>query len=182
MASGLFAAREKISKLKAILDLGFKAPIKETDMVLYLGASHGVTALLVSGMAGENGFVFCVEMSKDSMKYLLKVCETRANMAPLLFDASLPLQYKGLVAKCDVIYMDIAQKSQADILKKNADMFLKKGGTIIFIVKTQSIDTVKAPLLFLEDLKKQLSWMEIDFIADLDKTHAKHYAVIGKKK
>lgn len=170
------------SKLKEILDSGIKIPIHEGDNVLYLGASHGITSVIISEMVGVNGFVFCVEISKDSMKNLLKICELRENMAPLLFDASLPEKYKDKVFKVNVIYQDIAQKNQAEILKKNAVLFLKEKGYVILIVKTQSIDAVKEPSQVLEELKKELGWMEIENVIDLNKTHAKHYAVIGRRK
>ena len=169
------------SKLSALLDLNVKLPVKKGDKVLYLGASHGVTALLISEMTGENGFVFCVEVSKDSMKALLKTCEEHSNMAPLLYDAGMPELYKDKICEVDVIYQDIAQRNQSEILKQNADLFLKKNGYVILIVKTQSIDAVKEPYEVLEELKKGLSWLEIESIVNLDKTHAKHYAIIGKK-
>ncbi|MFH1066050.1 MAG: fibrillarin-like rRNA/tRNA 2'-O-methyltransferase [Nanoarchaeota archaeon] len=171
-----------VSKLSAIMDLGIKSPFRKDDKALYLGASHGVTALLISEMVGEKGFVFCVEFSKDSMKELLPICEEHSNMAPLLYDAGLPELYKNKVCEVDVIYRDIAQRNQSEILKQNAGLFLKKGGYVVFIVKTQSIDAVKEPSEVLEELKKNLAWLEIEHVIDLDKTHAKHYAIIGKKK
>ena len=170
------------SKLSAIMDLGIKAPFAKDDKVLYLGASHGITALLISEMVGENGFLFCVEISKESMKELLPICEEHSNMAPLLYDAGLPELYKDKVCEVDVIYQDIAQRNQSEILKQNADLFLKKNGYVVFIVKTQSIDAVKEPSKVLSKLKKNLSWLEIERVLDLDKTHAKHYAIIGRKK
>lgn len=170
------------SKLSALLDLDVKIPVKKNDKVLYLGASYGVTASIISKRIGEKGFVFCVEISKDSMKGLLAVCEKHSNMAPLLFNAGLPELYKEKVCPVDVIYQDIAQRNQAEILKRNADSYLKKGGFVILIVKTQSIDAVKEPFEVLEELKKEISWLSEVQIVDLGKTHAKHYAVIGKKK
>jgi fibrillarin-like pre-rRNA processing protein len=170
------------SKLSAIMDLGIKAPISKDDKVLYLGASHGVTALLISEMVGENGFLFCVEISKESMKELLPICEEHSNMAPMLYDAGMPELYKGKVCEVDVIYQDIAQRNQSEILQQNAGLFLKKNGYVVFIVKTQSIDAVKTPSKVLSKLKKNLSWLEIEHVIDLNKTHAKHYAIIGRKK
>jgi len=34
----------------------------------------------------------------------------------------------------------------------------------------------------LSKLKKNLLWLEIEHVLDLDKTHAKHYVIIGRKK
>lgn len=170
------------SKLSSLIGMKVNVPIKKGDKVLYLGASHGVTASLISEIVGEKGFVFCVEISKDSMKELLKVCEKHENMAPLLYDAALPERYKNKACEVDVIYQDIAQRNQAEILKRNADMFLKKGGFVVLIVKTQSIDAVKGPFEVMEELKKGLGWLSEMEVIDLNKSHAKHYAVIGKKK
>lgn len=174
--------RTKVSKLSALLDLGVKLHLNKGDKVLYLGASHGITASLIAEIVGEKGFVFCVEISKDSMKGLLEVCEKHLNMAPLLYDAAMPELYKDKVCSVDVIYQDIAQRNQSEILQQNADLFLKENGYVVFIVKTQSIDAVKEPFKVMEDVKKELSWLSKVQVIDLGKTHAKHYAVIGKKK
>jgi len=167
------------SKLKSIMEQA-EVPIMEEDIVLYLGASHGVTANIIAGIVGEKGFVFCLDLSYDTMPELLKLCEKNRNMCPLLFDASQPGQYKERVTEVDLIYQDLAQKSQAGILKRNAEMFLREGGHFILIIKTQSIDTVKSPEEVLKEVKEELKEFEIKTI-DINRTHAKHYAIIGKK-
>ncbi len=168
-----------VSKLWALMEIT-EVPIKKGDIVLYLGASHGVTPEIVASIVGDKGFVFCVEVSPDAMQTLLKVCEKHENMAPLLFDASKPEAYKEKVLKADVVYQDITQKNQVEILKRNIALFLKPEGHFILIVKTQSIDAVRLPSEVIEDVKKELSCFSIESVIDLGKSHAKHYAVIGK--
>lgn len=167
-----------VSKLSALMEVT-DVPIKKGDRVLYLGASHGVTAGIISDIVGKDGFVFCLDISPEVMKDLLSFCEKRENTCPLLFDASKPEEYKDRVTKVDVIYQDLAQKNQAEIIKKNARLFLKENGSIILIVKTQSIDTVRSPSQIVEEVKEELKEFNI-IVIDLSKTHAKHYAIIGK--
>jgi fibrillarin-like pre-rRNA processing protein len=171
-----------ISKIVAAQKNGLKVPIKKRDVVLYLGASHGVTAKLVSKMVGPNGFIFCLDISPKTMKYLVRVCEEEENMAPLLFDANKPELYKKQVPKVDIIYQDVAQKNQVEILKKNVDMFLKDYGYAVLVLKAKSVDVVKDKentlKSVLADLKKSLE--VVDYV-DLSPYHKEHYFIVCRK-
>ncbi|MEM4267036.1 MAG: fibrillarin-like rRNA/tRNA 2'-O-methyltransferase, partial [Candidatus Nanoarchaeia archaeon] len=165
-----------ISKLIAAQKNGLRIPIKKRDVILYLGASHGVTARIISKMVGPHGFVFCLDISPKPMMHLVKVCEAEENMAPLLFDANRPELYKKHVPKVDVIYQDVAQKNQVEILKKNVDIFLKDYGYAILVLKTKSVDVVadkeKILKLVLAELKKFLD--VVDYV-DLSPYHKEHF-------
>ena len=133
------------SKLAGAFAKGLKElPIHPGDRVLYLGASSGTTPSHVSDIVGENGLVFCVEFAPRSMRDLINVCNVRPNMLPILADARHPEQYAD-VDVVEVIYQDVAQPDQAEILIKNADAFLPSGGHALFCVKSQSIDVTVPP-------------------------------------
>jgi len=172
-----------VSKLQAVINKKVNIPIKETDTVLYLGASHGITPEIIAKKFAEKGFVFCVEISRDVAKKLLEKCEKNKNMAPLIFDANRPKEYQDKILKPDVIYQDITQKNQVDIFLKNISMFLKQKGYAILALKTKSIDSVKNKEKVLKQVKKQLEKeLEIISITDLEPYHKDHYFIICKKR
>jgi len=139
--------------LKGIREIG----IKEGDVVLYLGAASGTTASHVSDIVGEKGFVFALDFAPRVVRDLVFVCEARKNMAPLLFDANKPLEYKDRITpQVDIVYQDIAQKSQVEIFFKNVDMFLKKDGYCLLAVKSRSINVVENPRKIFDQVRKEL--------------------------
>jgi fibrillarin-like pre-rRNA processing protein len=111
--------------------------------VLYLGAASGTTASHVSDIVGHEGIVYCVEFSPRATRDLLRVCENRSNMIPILADARFPETYRMFIGPVDVIYQDIAQPAQAIILVDNAKLFLKNRGFTMLAIKARSIDSSK---------------------------------------
>src|SRR3989344_9015611 len=91
-------------------------PINKGDKVLYLGASHGYTPTYVSDIVGETGLVFCLDFAPRVVRDLLFVCEERQNMIPILGDANKPDTYKNRISQVNLIYQDVAQKNQVEIL------------------------------------------------------------------
>ena len=171
-----------VSKLEAAIKKKVKVPIKKKDIVLYLGASHGITAELIAKKVGKEGFVFCLDISPDVVKTLVEVCENHENMTALLFDANKPEEYKNRVVKSDIIYQDITQKNQIDIFLKNIAMFLKEKGYAIIALKTKSIDSVKSKEEVLQQVKNQLEEkLKIISVTDLEPYHKDHYFIICKK-
>jgi len=138
--------------LKGISQIGFT----QDDVVLYLGASYGYTPSFVSDIVGKEGFVFCVDSAPRSTRDLIFICEARPNMAPILADAFHPEQYIERVSAVDFIYQDIAQRNQAEIFIKNCNLFLKKGGFAILVVKSRSIDVMKRPKQVFQDIRTKL--------------------------
>lgn len=147
------------SKIAAAILNGLKElPIKAGYKVLYLGAASGTTASHVSDVVGEDGHVFCIEFAPRPLKELIdNVCRYRPNMSPILADARFPEKYANIVEKVDVIYCDIAQPEQAQILANNAKIFLKKGGWIMLAIKARSIDVTKEPS---EVYKREIAILE----------------------
>jgi fibrillarin-like pre-rRNA processing protein len=139
------------SKLAAAIMNGLKEMhIASSSSVLYLGAATGTTSSHISDIIGKDGIVYCVEISERSMRDLLKVCENRDNMLPILQDARNVESYSDDVGRPDSIYQDIAAKDQDDILLRNAKL-LRKGAYAYVAIKSQSIDVTKRP----EDVFKE---------------------------
>jgi len=135
------------SKLAAGILKGLRPlPIKPGCKVLYLGAASGTTCSHVSDIVGPRGRVFAVEFAPRVMRELLaRVAEHRVNVIPILADARRPEAYAHLVEEVDVIYQDVAQPEQGQILIDNAKMFLKPGGWTLLAVKARSVDVTKEP-------------------------------------
>ncbi len=169
------------SKLGGAIYKGLRElDIRPGASVLYLGAASGTTPSHVSDIVGEEGLVFCVEMSARTVRDLLKVCEQRPNMLPLLGDARFPQNYADVVeeeagGKVDVLYQDVADPEQARILEVNAEKFLNKGGSALLCLKARSIDATANPEKIFAETKKKLEKsfeliQQID-LAPFDKDH-----------
>lgn len=171
------------SKLAGAIRKSLKElPIKRGQNVLYLGASTGTTPSHVSDILGKEGTVFCVEISHTSMKQLLPLSEKRENLVPILGDARKPDDYQD-VGEVDVIYQDVSQPDQDDILIMNAQKFLKNGGIAMFCVKSQSINVLKAPKEVFEIVKKKLApYFEIVQEIALEPFDKDHLFLVLKKK
>jgi fibrillarin-like pre-rRNA processing protein len=117
------------SKLGAVILKGIPdMPIKPGSKVLYLGVASGTTVSHVSDVIGDEGHVWGLDFAPRSMRDLLdKVTRNRRNLSPILGDARNPSSYSAYVPLVDVVFADVAQPDQADIMVKNADHFLKKG-------------------------------------------------------
>ncbi|MDE1862935.1 MAG: fibrillarin-like rRNA/tRNA 2'-O-methyltransferase [Thaumarchaeota archaeon] len=135
------------SKLGAAIMNGLEMlPIVRKSRVLYLGVSTGTTASHVSDIVGLSGIVFCVEhTSRVAREFLDRVATFRSNIVPILQDARNPREYFAVYGSIDVVYVDIAQPDQTEIAILNCRTFLKKGGYLMLVVKTRSIDVTREP-------------------------------------
>ncbi len=172
------------SKLASSIVKGISLmPIKENDIVLYLGAAQGQTASYVSDIVGKNGFIFCVEISPRACRDLVYLCEQRSNMAAILADANKPESYKDNIIKVDIVYQDIAQKNQVEIFLKNIDLFLKPKGYALIAIKTRSIDVTKNPKAIFTDVKKELEKkLKVIDVKDLNPLQKDHYFFVCQKR
>jgi len=132
------------SKLAAAILKGFRIKIESNQNFLYLGAAMGTTVSHISDIV-KDGFVFSVESSPVAVKKLIKTCEKRKNIIPILGDANHPDRYSSIVSIVDFIYQDISQRNQADIFIKNISRYLMKKGEGILMVKARSIDVSLKP-------------------------------------
>ncbi len=150
--------------------------LRNGNVVLYLGSSTGTTASHVSDIAGDDGFVYAVDLAPRVMKDLICNCEERKNVAPILADANNTKILMGRVCIADVIYQDIAQKNQVGIFLKNINSFLKKEGYAIITIKARSIDVTKHPNVIFKEaremLEKELTIVDYRTLEPYQKDHA----------
>jgi fibrillarin-like pre-rRNA processing protein len=86
----------------------------------------------------------------------LNVAKVRKNIIPILENASHPERYKTLVSQVDIIYQDISQRDQPEILIKNASHFLQPQSQCIFMLKAKSIDMTQSTQKIYKDVKQKL--------------------------
>lgn len=144
------------SKLAAAILNGMDTlEIYKDSKVLYLGASSGTTPSHISDRVVD-GLLYAVEFSPRMMRELLRVCEKRENMVPLLEDATRPHRYLNLLEKVDLIYCDVAQPQQSELFMENMRLFLKKKGRGIIMIKSRSIDVTQKPQKIFKNEEKKL--------------------------
>jgi len=169
------------SKLAALITKGATIPLKNDSTVLYLGAANGTTVSHVSDIVSR-GTVFAVEFSPRAMKDLIRISTPRKNLIPILADARHPDAYRKMVTEVDMIYQDVAQREQAEIMIRNAELFLKKGGCLVLMIKTKSIDSVKnTDEVSRIEIKKLGGLFKVIGAMNLEPFHSDHVAVIALK-
>ena len=142
------------SKLAAYLACGGKAsPFSEGSSVLYLGASSGTTASHVADIASR-GRVVCVEVAPRMFRELVRNCEGRPQMMPVLGDATDPEGYRMFAEGAGIVYQDVAQKRQADIACDNMDAFGAEWGMVA--VKARSEDVTAPPARVFEEAEARI--------------------------
>ncbi len=158
--------------------------IESSNYILYLGIANGTTASHLEDL-NPNAMIFGVEISPRSIIDLVYMIKKRkSNIIPILENAAHPLRYSFMVAKSDILYVDIAQPHQTDIALRNGELFLKKGGLLFLAIKTRSIDIKKKPV---EIVKKEIEKIEsygyeISFSTMLDPYERDHGFVVAIKK
>jgi len=130
-----------------------------------------------------SGIVFAVEPATRVARELIEnVASKRKNVTPILEDARKPNSYFALYGKIDVIYCDIAQPDQTDIAIANCSVYLDKGGIMLLVVKTRSIDVTLDPRIVVtqEASKLKSHDFQIDQIINLepfDRDHSMIYCI-----
>lgn len=171
------------SKLGAVILKGLKElPIKQSSLVLYLGVASGTTVSHVSDIVGMTGHIWGLDFAPRAVRDLLdNVTRHRKNISPILGDARHPQQYVQLVQPVDVVFADVAQPDQAEIMAKNAKYFLKEGGHIMLSVKARSIDVKEDPKVIYEEQVKILedAGLSIIDVIELDPFEKDHAMIIA---
>lgn len=164
------------SKLAALAYLGHGIELVPGMRVLYLGAANGTT---VSHVADYVECVYAIEFAPRPMQDLIMVARKRKNIIPVMADAAHPEAYIPLVEKVDLVYQDVAQPDQVSIALKNI-LFLRKGGFLLLMLKTRSVDVRKEPESVLKDTVNMLSSSGLDVTTWtwLTPYHPDHAAVI----
>lgn len=154
------------SKLSAAIRKGLRTwPFKSDSKILYLGASTGTTVSHLSDVCTK-GEIYAVEISAHVINKLVKLSNKRENIIPIMGDADKPKEYED-VGKVDIVYEDVAQPNQSEILIKNSQKFLKKNGIAMIAIKSQSIDVLKKPKEVFETVKKELK-EEFELLEEID--------------
>lgn len=131
------------SKLSAYLANGGREfPFRKDSAVLYLGASSGTTPSHISDIVPD-GRVYCIEFAPRMFRDLVTNCGGRPNMIPVLADATNPSSYRFALERADIVYADVAQKRQADIIMDNMEEYGAPAGMVA--VKARSEDVAANP-------------------------------------
>ena len=95
---------------------------------------------------------------------------------PILADARHPSNYCSLVEKVDVIYQDVAQPDQTEIVLSNVKAFLRDGGYAVLALKARSIDVTKEPREIFRDemekLEKDMDILDVKILDPYERDHA----------
>ena len=176
----------KRSKLAAAIYNGLRSfPFKRGSRILYLGIASGTTASHISDVIGESGIIFGVEVAHWIIRDLLRVAEFRRNIVPILESARRPQNYSWLVTEVDIVYEDVAQPDQVDILIRNSDLFLKNGGIAMIAVKASSIDVTLPPRKIYKRVEGEVlgtGRYELLETIDLSPHDPKHAMIVFRKK
>ncbi len=145
------------SKISAALMKGLKLNFKNFNNILYLGAASGTTVSHISDIIfnDKNKKIFAVEFSRETYIDLFFLSKKRNNIIPFFEDAFKTKNYFKYIPKIDFLFMDIAQKNQVEILKKNT-VFLNENSIILFALKAKSVDVSKSNKQIYIEVKKSL--------------------------
>jgi fibrillarin-like pre-rRNA processing protein len=172
------------SKLGAAIVKGLKTnPIRPGSRVLYLGVASGTTVSHVSDIIGHNGHVWGVDFAPRPVRDLIdNVVRYRKNISPILGDARQPQNYSLQVPKVEVIFADVAQPDQAEIVVKNIRFFLKSGGYAMLSIKSRSIDVGRDPVVIFAEQTAILrnNGLEILELIELDPYEKDHALAVVK--
>jgi fibrillarin-like pre-rRNA processing protein len=173
------------SKPSAALAKGLKVfPLSKGQKILYLGIASGTTSSHFSDIVGEEGIIYGVDIAERVLRELIHVAEKRGNIVPILADARKPEEYQNQVLeKVDLVYEDVADPDQIEILIRNCEKFLKPKGWAMIAVKSQSIDVVKPPKqVYKQCLDKLEKYFEILDKIELDPYEKCHLFLVLKFK
>jgi fibrillarin-like pre-rRNA processing protein len=134
-------------QVSSCLEKGSKGPThKEVNESIIPRCVDRTTVSHISDIVGSQGIVFAVEPAIRVARELIEnVASRRGNVVPIIEDARKPYSYFSIFGKVDVVYSDIAQSDQTDIAIANCHAYLKKGGTVLVVIKTRSIDVTMEP-------------------------------------
>lgn len=144
------------SKLAAYLSKS-AAPgfLGNTRRVLYLGGAHGTTVSHLSD-AIPDGEIYVIEKSATAFAPLLGLARERTNVLPILADAQLPERYAADVGQVDLLYQDVAQRTQAAIFRENATVCLRSDGTGLLMLKVRSVTQSRPTRAVLQEARAVL--------------------------
>lgn len=164
------------SKLAAAIVKGLRnVEIPADSKILYLGAAHGYTVSFLSQIC-STGRIYAVEFAPRVARELVMLAGKRSNILPIIEDANQPNLYYHHLESVDIVYEDVAQRNQVEILVKNCNLFLKRGGLAMIAIKARSVDVAEKPAKIFAEAKRQLEehFRIVDYrgLEPLQKDHA----------
>jgi fibrillarin-like pre-rRNA processing protein len=170
------------SKLAAGFKKGIKLEFKKGSTILYLGSAEGQTVLHVSDIVGNEGIIFCVDLSEIAMQKLNSLAEKRENLFPILSDANKIENYEEYLEDgVDVLFQDVSQRNQTEIFLKNAK-FLKKNCFAGLSLKTKSISQDDSKKTLEIEKKKLEEEFIIEQVVSLEPFEKEHFFILVRKK
>ncbi|MCL2146159.1 MAG: fibrillarin-like rRNA/tRNA 2'-O-methyltransferase [Methanomassiliicoccaceae archaeon] len=170
------------SKLAAYIKAGGEVfPIKSDSRILYLGASSGTTASHISDIAVD-GKIYCVEFAPRMFRDLVNTCAARPNMIPILGDATDPEGYQFAVGLLDLVYADVAQKRQAEIIANNMDFFNADMGMVAIKARSEDVASEPSEVYKASENKLRERGFEILDSRDLEPYENAHSMMVIKRK
>ncbi|MGP6206542.1 fibrillarin-like rRNA/tRNA 2'-O-methyltransferase [Cuniculiplasma sp. SKW3] len=171
----------KKSKLSAAISDGLsRFPVDSDTEILYLGASSGTTTSHLSDIS-EEGKIFAIEVAPEPFAKLLSLSEKRENIYPIMANARTPNSYSFFIGHSpDLIYQDISQKDQTEILLRNMETF-PEWSYAIYMLKAISIDSSRRPEDVLNDqiLKlKKFHHIKIIETINISNFHRGHFSIL----
>lgn len=108
-------------------------PIKPGAVVLDLACGRGDYSLFLSGIVGEHGIVYAVDLWEDGIRILNQAIESGkiTNILPLVNDASREIdvdEYHVDVCLMATVLHDFEEAGQAGAVLENVKVLLKPGG------------------------------------------------------
>ena len=172
------------SKLSAAILKGVKnVPITPGNRVLYLGVASGTTCSHVSDIVGAEGHVWGIDFAPRPFRdFIDNLVRYRGNISPVLADAHHPELYSGLVPHVDVIYADVAQADQSNIVARNAEFYLRRDCWAMMAIKSRSIDVNRPPQQVYSEQTEDLKGRGFDIIdlVELEPYEMDHAMVVAR--
>lgn len=168
------------SKLGASIINGIKDIfIKPGSKVLYLGAASGTTVSHIADIVGFKGSVYAVEFAAQCVRQMIRMAQDRTNVIPIFADARLPNSYRLMVPMVDIIFSDVAQPDQIQIVITNANHFLKKEGKVLIAIKASCIDSLAQPEEVFAIEKEKLNKKDWQLLTQITlEPYQRHHAMI----
>jgi fibrillarin-like pre-rRNA processing protein len=168
------------SKLAAYVVKGGKEwPFGHIHNLLYLGAGSGTTVSHISDILPK-ARLYAVERFPRPFASLLRMAKKRANLYPVLADAQMPEQYRAIPGEVDMIYQDVSQRNQVQILMENVHATLNPHGWVMLQLKTRSITQSEPPRAVLKVARAELEkeGMDVMDVVDLSPFSRDHYCLV----
>ncbi len=156
------------SKLAAYVTKGGKEwPFSHVNRLLYLGAGSGTTVSHVSDIL-PHAHIYAVERFPRPFGSLLRLSERRPNIYPIAADAQIPERFRAIPGEVDLVYQDVSQRNQVEILIENMHAMLNPHGWAMLQLKTRSISQRGSPQSIARRARRLLEDASMELVEEVD--------------